>query len=57
MRKPYVPANAVLWAAAFVAAATLDAPPVVNQVLLPLLVAFSVLTTRQGACFERGGQS
>ncbi|MEW9571980.1 hypothetical protein ABQJ54_09455 [Rhodanobacter sp. Si-c] len=56
MRKPYVPANAVLLAAAFVAGAVLDAPHVINQVLLPLLVAFSVLTTRRGACFERGAR-
>ena len=56
MRKPYVLASAVLLAAAFVAAAVLDAPHVINQVLLPLLVAFSVLANRRGACFKRSGQ-
>lgn len=56
MRKPYMPASAVLLAAAFLAAAVLDAPHVITQVLLPLLVAFSVLTTRQGICFKRGAQ-
>jgi len=56
MKKPYVPASAVLLAAAFIAAAVLDAPHVITQVLLPLLVAFSVLTTRRGACFKRSEQ-
>lgn len=56
MSKPYLPANAVLLAAAFVAAAAFDAPSVISQILLPLLVAFSVLTTRSGACFKRGAQ-
>lgn len=56
MRKPYVPANAVLLAAAFLAAAVLDASHVITQILLPLLVAFSVLTARQDACFKRGAQ-
>ena len=56
MRKPYVPANAVLLAAASLAAAVLDAPHVITGILLSLLVAFSVLTTRQGACFKRGAQ-
>ncbi len=57
MRKPYVPADAVLLAAAFVAAAVLDAPHVITQILLPLLVVFSVVTRRRGACFKRGEQS
>lgn len=56
MNKPYVPARAVLLAVAFVAAAVLDAPHVITQVLLPLLVAFSVLTARRGTCFKRGEQ-
>ena len=56
MKKPYVPANALLLAAAFVAAAVLDASHVITQILLPLLVAFSVLTSQRGACFKRGGQ-
>ncbi len=56
MRKPYVPADAVLLAAAFVAAAVLDAPHVITQILLPLLVAFSVVTSRRGACFRRREQ-
>jgi hypothetical protein len=56
MKKPYVPANAVLLAAAFIAAAVLDAPQVITQVLLPLLVAFSVLTGRRSTCFKRGEQ-
>ncbi|MEW9622736.1 hypothetical protein [Rhodanobacter geophilus] len=56
MRKPYVPANAGWFAAAFVAAAVLDAPHGVTRLLLPLLVAFSVVTSRRGACFKRGEQ-
>ena len=56
MSKSYLPANAVLLAAAFVAAAAFDAPSVISQILLPLLVAFSVLTTRSSACFKRGAQ-
>ena len=51
MSKPQVPASAVLLAAAFIAAAVLDAPQVITQVLLPLLVAFSVLTGRRSTCF------
>ena len=57
MSKPYATASAVLLAAAFVTAAALDASHVINQVLLPLLAAFSVSTTRQGACFKRGEPS
>ena len=56
MRKPYVPANAVLLVAAFLAAAVLDASHVITQILLPLLVVFSVLTNRRGTCFKRGAQ-
>lgn len=57
MKRPYVTANAVLWAAAVVAAAVLDAPPVVSQILLPWLAVVSVLSTGPDACFKRGGQS
>ncbi|HJW06166.1 MAG TPA: hypothetical protein VJ527_06675 [Rhodanobacter sp.] len=57
MKKPYVMANAVLWAAAVVAAAVLDAPPVIGQILLPWLAVASMLTTGPSACFQRGGQS
>ncbi|MBD8897744.1 hypothetical protein [Rhodanobacter sp. DHG33] len=49
-------ANAGLLAAAFVTAAVLDAPHVTSQILLPLLVAFSVFSTRRNACFKRGAQ-
>ncbi|WP_181303315.1 hypothetical protein [Rhodanobacter sp. PCA2] len=56
MKKFSVPASAVLLAAAFVAAAVLDAPQVVSQVLLPLLVVFSVTGRRRFNCFQRGGQ-
>jgi len=57
MKKPYVTANAVLWAAAVLAAAVLDAPPVIGQILLPWLAVVSVVTTGPSACFTRGGQS
>jgi hypothetical protein len=57
MKKPYVTANAVLWAAAVLAAAVLDAPPVIGQILLPWLAVVSVVTTGPSACFKRGGQS
>jgi hypothetical protein len=56
MKKPYVTENAVLWAAAVVAAAVLDAPPIISQILLPSLAVFSVLTTGPNACFKRGGR-
>ncbi|BFI97343.1 MAG: hypothetical protein RSP_28530 [Rhodanobacter sp.] len=56
MRKPYKLANAGLLAAAFVAAAVLDAPHVTSQILLPLLVVFSVFSTRRNTCFKRSAQ-
>ena len=56
LSKPQVPASAVLLAAAFIAAAVLDAPHVITQILLPLLVAFAVLTNRRGTCFKRREQ-
>lgn len=55
MNKPNVLA-AVLLAAAFFAAALLDAPRVTCQILLPWLAAFSVFSTRRGACRVRGVQ-
>ncbi|MDW2982961.1 MAG: hypothetical protein WBG81_16810 [Rhodanobacter sp.] len=57
MKKPYVTANAVLWAAAVVAAAVLDAPPVIGQILLPWLAVISMLSTGPDACFMRGNRS
>jgi len=57
MKKPYVTENAVLWAAAVVAAAVLDAPPVIGQILLPWLAVISVLSTGPDACFMRGNRS
>lgn len=57
MKKPYVTANAVLWAAAVVAAAVLDAPPVIGQILLPWLAVISVLSTGPDACFMRSNRS
>ncbi|MBD8874249.1 hypothetical protein [Rhodanobacter sp. DHB23] len=56
MRKPYVPANAVLWAATAIAAAVLDAPHVFSQILLPLLAVFSVTAAGPDACLKRGGR-
>ena len=56
MRKPYKLANAGLLAAAFVTAAVLDAPHVTSQILLPLLVVFSVFSTRRNACFKRSAR-
>jgi len=56
MRKPYVTENAVLWAAAVVAAAVLDAPPIISQILLPSLAVFSVLSTGPDACFKRSNR-
>lgn len=56
MSKPQVPASAVLLAAAFIAAAMLDAAQIITQILLPLLVAFSVLASRRGTCFKRREQ-
>jgi len=43
-KNPYVLANAMLWAAAIIAAAILGAPVFLFLVLLPLLATLSVVT-------------
>jgi hypothetical protein len=43
-KNPYVLANAMLWAAAIVAAAILGAPGFLSLILLPLLATLSVVT-------------
>ena len=43
-KNPYVLANAMLWAAAIIAAAMLGAPVFLFLVLLPLLATLSVVT-------------
>jgi hypothetical protein len=43
-QNPYVLANAMLWAAAIIAAAMLGAPKFLFLVLLPLLATLSVVT-------------
>jgi hypothetical protein len=46
--KSFAFANAILWAAAIVAAAILGAPAMLVLVLLPSLAAVSVLVLRRG---------
>jgi len=51
MRKHYVLANAVLWAAAILAAA--KAPVFLSLILLPMLATLSLLTAGPDACRNR----
>ena len=57
MRKPYVLANAMLWAAAIIASAELAAPNFLRLLLLPSLAILSQLMVRQCACFQRSDLS
>jgi hypothetical protein len=53
MRKRYVLANALLWAAAILAAAVLKAPNFLSLVLLPMLATLSLLMVGPDACLNR----
>ncbi|HEV2682430.1 MAG TPA: hypothetical protein VGV14_18145 [Rhodanobacter sp.] len=53
MRKRYMLANALLWAAAILAAAILKAPNFLSLVLLPLLATLSLLMVGPDACLNR----
>lgn len=53
MRARYVLVNAMLWAAAMLAAAVLQAPHFLSLILLPLLAALSQRTVGQRACRNR----
>jgi len=53
MRKHYLLANAVLWAAAMLAAATFKAPNFLSLVLLPMLATLSLLAAGRDACPNR----
>jgi len=53
MKRPYVLASAVLWAAGMIAAAALKAPVFLTIVLLPLLATLSMLAVRADACLHR----
>ena len=53
MRKPSVLVNAMLWAAAILAAAVLNAPHVLSLILLPMLATLSQRTVRPRACRHR----
>lgn len=57
MKKPYVPANATLWAAAIPAAAMLKAPGFLSIVLLPMLATLPLLTATADACTHRSNNS
>jgi hypothetical protein len=46
MCREYSLANAILWAAAIVAAAAVGAPALLSTILLPVLAAGSLLMTR-----------
>ena len=48
--------KALPWAAAAILAAALDAPPIVGQVLLPLMAVLSVTGSGSHACFKRREQ-
>ena len=57
MKKPYVPANATLCAAAIPAAAMLKAPGFLSIVLLPMLATLPLLTSTADACTHRSNNS
>jgi hypothetical protein len=50
MRKPYLLVNAMLWAAAILAAAVLNAPHFLSLILLPMLATLSQLAIGPRAC-------
>ena len=50
MRKPYLLVNAMLWAAAILAAALLNAPHFLSLILLPMLATLSQLAIGPRAC-------
>lgn len=52
MNKPQTLSAALLWAAAIIASALLDAPAFFSQILIPLLAATSLLS-RTGSCLTR----
>lgn len=56
MRKPVLLANAVLWAAAILAAAVLEAPTALTLIVLPLLAAASWVTALTPPRPAGGGQ-
>ena len=53
MKNQRVMAHAILWAAAIIAAALLDAPSIVFQILLPALAVLSMQAQSQKPCFLR----
>ncbi|MBD8879864.1 MULTISPECIES: hypothetical protein [Rhodanobacter] len=58
MRKRYVLANAMLWAAAMLAAAVLKAPNFLTVLLLPMLATLSTLVARRPEfCLNRSDLS
>lgn len=57
MRKHYVLANAVLWAAAMLATAALKAPNFLSLVLLPTLATLSLLMVGPHARLNRSDLS
>ena len=50
MKKAYVMVNAMLWAAAILAAAVLNAPHFLSLILLPMLATLSQLAIGPRAC-------
>jgi hypothetical protein len=57
MSKRYVLANAMLWAAAMLAAAALKAPHFFTVILLPLLATSSRFAARPDICLNRSDLS
>ncbi|UJJ59815.1 hypothetical protein [Rhodanobacter denitrificans] len=57
MKRHYVLANSVLWAAAILAAALLKAPNFYSLVLLPTLATLSLFTVGRDACLNRSDVS
>ncbi len=55
MNKKYLITNAVLWAAAIIAAAIVGAPAILTTVLLPALWACSFVVAGERACPRRVG--
>lgn len=53
MSRHYVLANAMLWAAAMLAAAEFKAPHFLTVILLPLLATLSMLAARRDICLNR----
>ncbi len=57
MKKPFHLANAIVWAAAIMAAALSGAPSVLSLIVLPTLAAMSLLIGDRQACLQGSARS